>query len=381
MSPRICYLANARSVFTVHWANRMAELGWDVHLVSWRPADSQHSLDPRVSLTRIVSPPHNALMATAFIEVAHHVRRIAPDIVHGHYVHTFGTLAGLYATLDSSRPVVVSAWGPHGLLHCGQPLRSLAKAALAKADVVNTMSNHLASILRDYYAVAAHKIVTFPWGIDTSRFHPGYDTEVCALRQSLGIPEKSSVMFSPRTMTPHYRIETIVHAAGLISHRGNDVHVVVAVGGSPDRNYLSSVRKLTQALGIRNKVLLVDRELDAKEMAVLYNMANATVSIPLDDQMGSCVVETMACGSVPIVAPLEAYKGYLTDGVNALLVDGDAPEEIATAFERAVSDAALRQRCQTVNPSLVQANESWEVNSRKMETLYQQLIRARREPR
>jgi len=359
----------------------MVELGWDVHLVSWRAANSRHVLDPNVHLKRIVSPPHYVFFGSALVEIASYIRRTNPDIIHGHYVHTFGALAGLHALLDDSRPTVISAWGPGGLLAMRQPLRGLAAVAMRKADVVATTSPYLAAILRERHTLPAEKIVTFPWGIDTLCFSRGYDSQVADMRGLLDIPPEAAVLFSPRTVLPYYRIEAVVQAMGALRRRGVDARLVVAVGGSPDRRYLSSLRVLADQLAVTQRVVFIDRELTAPEMAVLYNMAVASVSVPRNDQLGSCVVEAMSCGSVPIVAPLEAYKTYLSDGDNALVVDGDNPEEIASAFERAVSDAALRERCRTSNPALVKANESWEVNSRKMEHLYRQLIAARKEPK
>jgi glycosyltransferase involved in cell wall biosynthesis len=250
---------------------------------------------------------------------------------------------------------------------------------MLKAGAVTTSSEYLATILRAHYGVPAEKVITLSWGIDTLCFRRGYDSEVTALRGSLDIPPKAEVLFSPRTVAPFYRIEAVVRATAVLRSRGNNVHLVVAVGGSRDRRYLSRLRSLAGQLRIARSVVFLDRELSAREMAILYNMADATASVPRNDQVGACVVEAMSCGSVPLVAPLEAYKAYLKDGENALVVDGDSPEEIAAAFERATNDRGLRERCRTVNPALVEAKESWETNSRKMETLYLQLIGARKE--
>jgi glycosyltransferase involved in cell wall biosynthesis len=59
---------------------------------------------------------------------------------------------------------------------------------------------------------------------------------------------------------------------------------------------------------------------------------------------GNVLVEAMACG-VPVVATSSSgTRDIVTHGVNGLLVEVHEPAALAEAIERALTDAALRER-------------------------------------
>ncbi len=375
-NPRIVYLANARSVFTIRWANFFASRGWEVHIVSWRSLDVVANLHPGVKVWRIGSPPVHGFRWLALGEIMLHLLRLRPDIIHGHYLRTFGTLAGLTTYVMRTCPVVVSAWGPHGLLTCKHPLRHLVRVAVARADAVTASTHHLAGILADNYEVPQHKLECFSWGVDTSLFTPrpgvssAQSLELCRSNGSLPL------VFSPRTAARHYRIDVVVHAISLLHGSGSPVSLVVAAGAGAERKYVSRIRGIVRDSGLCTAVAIIDRTLSTEEMAHLYRHATAAVSIPIDDQFGASVLEAMACGSVPIVSCLPAYRQYLTHGDNALYVSGQDPEELADAIRRALTDAPLQQRCASMNPAIVFEHEDWHRNALQMEQVYLRLIQS-----
>ncbi len=378
MKPCLVYLANVRSVFTIRWANYFASRGWNVHIVTWRAPRSVSPLLENIRIWRILSPPHYVFRWSALAEIAIRLRRLHPDIVHGHYLHTFGVLAGFSTYIHGGCPVIVSGWGPHGLLHCRQPLRRLIRIATTHADAVTASTAYLADILRREYGVADEKLHCFPWGVDTTVFScrcgPAPEQPDNALQTPAGLP----VIFSPRTAARHYRIEMVVRAVAQLHRSGQTVRLVVAAGPGADRAYLARLQQLVGQSRLQDAVVIIEHELTADQMADLYRSAVATVSIPVDDQFGASVLEAMACGSVPIVSRLPAYRQYLTDGENALFVNGDDPGELAKAIARAMSDTALQQRCTTVNPALIRKYEDWNRNAAQMERLYLSLIAARK---
>ena len=377
--PRLLYLANARSVFTIRWANYFASRDWEVHIITWHGVHIENMPLPSIRVWKIVSPPVYAFRWPSLGEIIWFLRYLRPDIVHGHYLRTFGTLAGLSAYVCHAYPVVVSGWGPHGLLHCGQPLRSLIRMAVAAADKVTVSTEYLASILEREYGACQCNLHCHSWGVDTDVFSPFPLVTASSTFDELVLPSDVPVVFSPRMAAPHYRIHVLVRAIRHLYIRGKAAHLVIATGFGARMQYVASLRKLVREAGLCRAVTIVERPLSSEEMARLYRRAAATVSIPVDDQFGASVLEAMACGSVPIVSRLPAYRQYLRDGENALYVLGDDPVELAGAIDRVLADAALRRRCADVNPAIIRQHENWNRNAEAMEQLYLSLLRAHRQ--
>lgn len=372
--PRLVYLANARSVFTVRWANFFARRGWEVHIITWRSSNTAAKLSPEVRVWRIGAPPVHAFRWMAFAEVMLHLIRLRPDIIHGHYLRTFGTIAGLSTCMMRMCPVVVSGWGPYGLSMCRQPLRRFVRIAVARADAVTASTDYLADILTRDYGVPRHKLHCFSWGVDASVFAPRAHRSLMEADARGGLSGSLPVVFSPRTASRHYRIDVLVRAIRCLHNQGCRFHLVVAAGAGADRNYVARLRRIARDSGLCAAVTIIERPLSSEEMAQLYRRATATVSIPIDDQFGASVLEAMACGSVPIVARLSAYRRYLEHGENGLYVSGEDPEELADAIRRALTDEPLKQRCVRINPALIREHEDWHRNALRMEQLYLRLI-------
>jgi glycosyltransferase involved in cell wall biosynthesis len=83
----------------------------------------------------------------------------------------------------------------------------------------------------------------------------------------------------------------------------------------------------------------------------------------------------MAVGCVPVVASdVPAYRQYLEDGENAVFVDGDNPESIAGGILTAVGmGEGGRRRYAERNRGIVEREEDWEKNIKRMEMLYEEV--------
>jgi glycosyltransferase involved in cell wall biosynthesis len=108
--------------------------------------------------------------------------------------------------------------------------------------------------------------------------------------------------------------------------------------------YEAELVALIDALGLREKVLLLDA-LDREEVASCYTAAHVAVLPSREPEpFGYANIEAML-GGVPVVAtghggPLE----YITDEHSGLLVPPRAPVAIAAAVERLLTDDALHAR-------------------------------------
>jgi len=99
------------------------------------------------------------------------------------------------------------------------------------------------------------------------------------------------------------------------------------------------------------------------------------VSIPKTDQFASSIMEGMACGAIPIVSNIEAYKQYLVDGKNAFFVNPDSQKDIAEKIIYCIEHPEIRDNIYRINKKIVEENEDWDKNAIAMEELYKKLLR------
>lgn len=137
--PHLALLGDATSPHVRRWAGEMLVRGWRVSLVTARPA-------PIDGIEQRVLAPVRA--STDWLrrrgEAARAVAALAPDIVHAHYVTSYGFLAAA----QPRRPRVLTAWGSDLLVTPRQSglLRALTRWTLRRADLVTGDADELLAI-------------------------------------------------------------------------------------------------------------------------------------------------------------------------------------------------------------------------------------------
>lgn len=106
-------------------------------------------------------------------------------------------------------------------------------------------------------------------------------------------------------------------------------------------------------------------------MPALYNGASVVALVSHYEGFGFPILEGMACG-VPFVA---SDRGSLPEvaGEVGLAVNPDAPEEIAAALARALTDSAWRAAARAAG--LARAKEfTWAETARVVRAVYQRVL-------
>ena len=125
----LCLLGDASSVHLQRWAQEMMARGWRVSVVTARP-------QPIDGVDQRVLPPVRRsadwLWRTGAARAALH--DLAPDIVHAHYVSSYGYLGAR----SGRRPLVMTAWGSDLLLtpRHNPMMRGLTRWTLRRADLI-----------------------------------------------------------------------------------------------------------------------------------------------------------------------------------------------------------------------------------------------------
>ncbi|HEU5299395.1 MAG TPA: glycosyltransferase [bacterium] len=348
---RLCYLANAASIHTRRWATHFASLGHEVHVISFQqaalPGVEVHWLRPRTTLKPIDYP----LAVPAARRLLEH---IVPDVVHAHYVTSYG----LVAVLAGIRPLVVTAWGSDVLL---APRRSpvhrmLVSSVLRRADLVTSMAHHMTETMTGM-GIDGSKVITVPFGVDTAVFHPG-----------LRAPTADLEVICTRNFEPVYNVRLLLDALPHVAAQLPRVRCALLGDGS----LRGDLAALARANRVEERVAWVGR-VDQPGVARWLARARVFVTPALSDGNNISLNEAMACGCFPVASDIPANREWLADGENGFLVPVDRPDLLADRIIRALRDGELQRRAAARNWEIVRERADWRKNMADVEQWYWRL--------
>jgi glycosyltransferase involved in cell wall biosynthesis len=350
MAEHLCLLGDANSVHLRRWAQEMAARGFRINIVTARP-------QPLEGIAQVVLPPvHRSADWLWRVGAARRaVAALAPDLVHAHYVTSYGFLAARIGR----RPLVMTAWGSDLLLTPRRSalMRMLTGWTLRQADVVTGDSLDLVAAA-DAYGLR-RPAVQLHWGADMARFAP--------VDWSARAPFE---IVSLRSWEPNYRIPVILQAVATLHREApqRPLHLHL-LGGGPDE---AALRAQAQALGLAGVVSFHGR-LDDAGMAAVLARCKASVSVPASDATSVSVLESMAAG-VPVVASdLPANRQWL-DADPRLVVPVDDAAALAAALRLLREDDALASRVSEHQLARMRRDGDRRVQMDRMAALYRELL-------
>ena len=159
-------LGDARQVHLRRWARIFAEHGYDVLTVSLEATADFPTRFIRVPVPRFL--PDALRYPLACVPLRRIIRDFRPDVVSAHFVPNYGVMAAL----TGAGPWVLSTWGSDmmsvpdksDLSPPAYPVRALDRAPWVTSDA-HVLTERIRS-----FGVPSDRILTFPYGVDTSLF-------------------------------------------------------------------------------------------------------------------------------------------------------------------------------------------------------------------
>ncbi len=294
-------VGDGTSVHVQRMAAGLTAAGVDAHVATLAPGaagDAQtHTLWP--------AGTGRARYPAAIASLRSLVRRIAPDVVNGHYLTGYGALAAF----APQGTLVQTTWGSD-LLRTAQrpPMRQLARWALRRASLITGDSD-------DLLAAAGALAPERP----RHRFLFGPPDSAWA---SPARP-RESVVVSVRNHEPLYRIERILEAWPLVTARLPHHRLVVAGSGR-----LSEVLQRRAPDGVR-----FTGSLPHDDIVRLLGTADVVVSIPRSDATSASVLEALASGCAVVASDIPANREWVDPDL--LWPAAGTPSDLADLIVRA----------------------------------------------
>lgn len=345
----IALLGDANSVHVQRWLREMQARGWRLSLITARP-------QAIAGVEQIVLPPvrrsSDWLWRVGAARRA--IRRLQPDLVHAHYLTSYGYLAAR----AGRRPLVMTAWGSDLLVTPREsvPKRWLTAWTLRRADLVTGDSPDLLAAAQALAPGVRTELIH--WGVERARFAP--------------VPWSAKPGFeavSLRSWEPNYRIDTILRAFALLRQRWPEARLHLLGGGSQEE----ALRALVDELALQTAVQFHGR-LDDAGMAAVLARCKLSISVPESDATSVSVLESMACGLAVVASDLPANRDWLQ---SELLVPAGDAVALARTWDGLIDDEARAQAAGAQNAARIARDGDRSVQMDAVDRLYRQLIAAK----
>lgn len=372
---RLCYLAYGGSPHTQKWVTYFAEKGHEVHLISHGRFDGSdlrnvkiHRLD---ELRRIHSgfhwlgkivPGFRDLLTT--MRIMRVIRRVRPDILHAHFVTSWG----FWGALCGFHPYILTAWGSDVLRFTKESrwVRWRAALALKRADRITCDAEHMVESL-EALGAAREKVSLIYFGVDTQRFRPDQRDE--KFREELRIEPGAPIVISLRSLYPHYDVESLVRAVPQVLKDVPGAKFIVVSDGEQR----SVLQGLASSLGVADSMRFAGW-IRSSELPRYLASADIYVSTSLTDGgIASSTAEAMASGLPVVITDFGDNKKWVKDGEGGFIVPLKNPGALGDRIVYLLMHQDARERAGEINRRVIEERNHLGTEMEKMERIYQEL--------
>jgi len=288
----------------------------------------------------------------SYFKVKQIFRDIDPDLIHVHYISSYGVVAAWAAAKYKK---IVTIWGSDLLLARNNPiLRFLIDKALFKFDWVNVPSEFAAEILYKI-GLSPSKVGVFQYGIDV---------EECE-RYKVEKSEYDIRLFSNRMWGEVYNIDLIINAFKLAYEKNKSLVLVLAGGG--DEQTTKRIRSLCEG----HPAIKIAGMLPRKELLQELWRSQLFISVPKSDGMPLSVLEACYCACFPILSDLPPNREILENGVGII----DSTLTVESLSEAILSATEIfRKSDLNINRNFIDQKASYHKNMVKVENEYSKLL-------
>jgi starch synthase len=310
------------------------------------------------------------------------------DVVHCHtwYSHLGGILVRqgygvpLVTTVHSLEPL--RPWKREQLRGGYDLSLWVEQTALAMADAVVAVSRGTRDDILRVTDVQPERVHIIYNGIDTSLYRPVSATDVL---ERYGVdPSRPIVLFVGRIT----RQKGIIYLARAIPMIDPSAQVVLCAG-APDTPEIAAEMEQAVAEAQRQPgdVIWIEEMLPREEVIQFYSHATVFCCPSIYEPFGIINLEAMACGTPVVASAVGGIPEVVVDGETGLLVpleqQAEAPFEpvdparfstdLATAINRVLGDAELRDRMGRAGRERVEREFGWPAIAQQTAALYARL--------
>lgn len=244
-------------------------------------------------------------------------------------------------------------------------VRPIFKMIFTKADFIQVISQHLASwaLAMGYHG----RLEVVPNGVAIKLFSQSFSSsQLDKLKNTVGKKQHDRLIITTSRLVKKNAIDHIIRALKMLP----DNFKFLILGSGPDEEKL---KELSRKLGVNNRVIFYG-SVGHDKMPKFLKISDVFIRPSLSEGLGSSFLEAMAAGIPVVGTPVGGILDFLKDGETGLFCQVNNPKSIAEKIELILRDGALQQKIITNSKELVIKNYDWEIVSRKMEKIFEELI-------
>jgi len=289
------------------------------------------------------------------------LRKVKPDVIHAGPVQT----AAWMAAKTGFEPLVTMSWGSDLLVDAekSDQMRRMTRFTLRHTSVLvgdcDAVRQKAVS-----FGFPSKRVVTFPWGVDLSRFTPaGGDQD---LRTRAGWDE-DFVVLHLRSWEPVYGVDVFARAFVRAAQERPQLRLFLLGNGSLAgqlRQILMPVMHQVQFVG----------QVGQEKLPAYYRASDLYVSASHSDGSSVSLMEALASGLPALVSDIPGNQEWISERQEGwLFPDGDAntqAEKLIQAVDERESLEAYRQQAR----KLAEERADWPRNFEKLLDAYQMAL-------
>lgn len=368
---RILILSDSDSPHTLKWAKSIQNSGFTVAIFSISKINfSLYQDSPEITLFSSEVPKEiqfkreTSFSKLIYLKGLKHLKNtiniFKPDIVHAHYVSSYGFLG----SLTKFHPFIISVWGADiynfpkkSLIHW-----LMIKYNLSQADQILSTSKVMKFETEKY---TKKRISVIPFGIQLNKFYP---KKFESLFKSENI-----VIGTVKTLEKKYGIEYLIRAFKLVKDMRPEIPtklLIVGRGSLTDR-----LKGLVIELGLSEDTVFTGY-IDNSEIEKYHNMLDIAVYPSTEDSesFGVSVLESSACGKPVIASNVGGLPEVVDDGKTGYLVKKEDPRLVADCIVKLIEDKKLRNLFGANGIKKVKDEYDWENSVGQMISVYKKTL-------
>jgi L-malate glycosyltransferase len=342
---RLLVLMPVASPWAREIAMQLQRLGAEVHSVDFASdapniyiskqdgfqKDDLRELRESISGLHLLASPTSGLSRHFFGVPA--LRRLITRVRPDRLLTLYGGGFAMLAWLSGFRPYVVYVMGSDVLLLDGFRAR-LARRALSSAALVVSNGRYLAE--RTRHLAPSADVLPLYVGVNTNELVPG-------------VHSADPRIICTRGFLPVYNNEYLVQGLSALGDAAPQNLEVVFAAPGPDLPLVEKLADRILSPTLRSRVRFLN---GLGRHALIQELARSQVYVSLSRSDGASfsLMEALACGVFPVLSDLPQNREWVTpEEQNGILVPFEEPATLAAALQRALGDAAWRERAAKYN--------------------------------
>lgn len=309
------------------------------------------------------------------------------DLIH---LHTGKRLGGIGRTVAQTRriPYVITL---HGGVHevpaeeastWTEPTRGTLEWGKALGFLVGSRQ-----VLRDAAAIICvdpresvttggkfpgKRVVHIPNGVDPDRFAQG---DGPGFRKRYGIPGDAHLVLTVGRIDPQKNQRFAVRLLGQVLGDDPAAHLLL-VGPVTSESYAERLREDIESAGLGRRVTLIEGlNAGSGDLVDAYHAADVFLLPSIHEPFGIVILEAWSAGLPVIASRVGGVPSFLEDGQDGLLFEPGDLDGCQRALRSVAGDGNLARSLGVAGRDKAVTRYSWDVVTRTLESLYEDVIR------